>query len=287
MADGAKLRLGKLGVTADDLLQLQLLRLEPAKWDLSGAETLALAARKRQLGNKHFQTGGLEKAVLRYSDALALVEFDDNFELDSDEEEDDSHGCSRVHGERVELKDVHAERERCLSNLAAVALNKGQTAKAVKYCERALALNEANAKVWFRKGRAELAEGRMDAACESLREAVGLAPKDAEAQQLLRDCLQQSKQARQEQRSREKEFARAGVGTNADDEPTHAVDALWAGGAREREAHKGSSGYSAAKVAASGKQQDKAERDAEIEYNRRQLLYHMEKNKVRSEEQES
>lgn len=315
MADGARVELScQVGMANIDnghehivptessaILELHLKSLEPAKWNLAPAAKLALAGRKRQLGNRHLQSGRLEIALVRYRDALGLVEFDDNFDNGEDEDEDvfpaDTQpaeapivdegvllGCAWMSGS-VRIEDVHAERERCLANLAAASLQTSEFSGALKYCERALVLNKDSAKVWFRKGRAEMALGDAMAAATSLSEAVRLAPKDGEAARALQAARAARQSENEDKRARERAFVQtstepAGVVVEAGGHASgNAAAGLW-DGASEGERSARDTG-SRDKSEKNMSDEDKA---AQVEYNKRQLMYHFGKSKQKPEE---
>merc|ERR1712129_281546 len=178
------------------------------------------------------------------------------------------------------LEDVHTERERCFANLAAASLQTFAFDSALKYCKRALTLNPRNAKVYFRKGRAEMELGEMAAAMTSFSEALRLAPKDVEvakALQLARvACLEEKTESRAVQR----EFVHKSA--EPADSATHmggyakqnVAAALWDRAAMEN-----------GRVSDESKEK-LSEEDAasQIEYNKRQLLHHCEQSKQKEAE---
>eukprot|EP00928_Gymnodinium_smaydae_P041621 TRINITY_DN28142_c0_g1_i1.p1 TRINITY_DN28142_c0_g1~~TRINITY_DN28142_c0_g1_i1.p1 ORF type:complete len:416 (-),score=84.73 TRINITY_DN28142_c0_g1_i1:355-1602(-) len=261
---------GKHGV------RVQLVNLEPGKWDLDSATRVSLAAKKRALGNRHFQAGRIDVAVKRYRDALDLVEFDEDFESDPEDEAEAAPPSSKQEGpEKPSLEEVQAERGRCLANLAAAALKKEDFANARRYCERAVHVSANNAKVWFRKGKAEMGLHELTSAERSFAEALRLSPDDREAQRALREV----RMARREEKTAKSERERAMFGCAKDRparESSSAVEALWKGGA-DAVAGQHDRPKPQDRVYAS-----EEERAAEIEYNKRQLMYHMEKNRVQA-----
>ncbi|CAE7695642.1 FKBP62, partial [Symbiodinium sp. CCMP2456] len=153
------------------------------KWELTPVQQITVAAHARELGNEQLRAGKHEEAFQLYKKALFLVEFDEDFQED---DEDDPRPLPP-------LQEVYAERERCLGNIAASALllasasseeerkrEEGFAGKAKRYSDRALRLNAGSAKLWFRKGRAEMMMTDFAAALKSLTEAVRLAPADPE-----------------------------------------------------------------------------------------------------------
>ncbi|CAE7554088.1 TANC1 [Symbiodinium natans] len=86
---------------------------ECPKWELTPKQQVTVAAYARELGNEQMQTGKHEEAFQLYKKALFMVEFDEDFH-------EDEEGESR--GPLPALNEVHKERERCLGNIAAAAL---------------------------------------------------------------------------------------------------------------------------------------------------------------------
>eukprot|EP00435_Cladocopium_sp_Y103_P019936 s1314_g4.t2 len=236
---------------------------ERPKWELSPVEQLKVAAYRRDLGNAEMRQGHSEKAFTLYKNALFMVEFDEDFEEHSDEED-------AYHHELPPLEDVHAERVRCLSNLAAASLAaldetreepsiEGYAGKAKRYSQRALKLKKDDAKLWFRKGRAELLLGEISTAATSFAEAARMSPQDPN----VRKYLQEARAACQAERNacRSMEKAMSDPSSWVDDQKEMSRNQL-----------KPKKEYAS-----------EEERKADIEYNKRQLLYHFEKAKVKPE----
>ncbi|CAL1173195.1 unnamed protein product [Cladocopium goreaui] len=236
---------------------------ERPKWELSPVQQLKVAAYRRDLGNAEMRQGHPEKAFTLYKNALFMVEFDEDFEEHSDEEDADHH-------ELPPLEDVHAERVRCLSNLAAASLAaldetreepsiEGYAGKAKRYSQRALKLKKDDAKLWFRKGRAELLLGEISTAATSFAEAARMSPQDPN----VRKYLQEARAACQAERNACRSMEKAMSDTSS-----------WVDDLQEtsRNQLKPKKEYAS-----------EEERKADIEYNKRQLLYHFEKAKVKPE----
>ncbi|CAJ1449808.1 unnamed protein product, partial [Effrenium voratum] len=221
------------------------------KWELTPRQQLRVAQFRRLKGNAQLREKRPQEAFTFYKNALFMVEFDEDFE-----EAD------------VALEEVHAERVKCLANLAAAALSAlaetgdnpsedNFAGKAKRYSQRALKLNPADARVWFRRGRAELLLGDPDAALRSFAEANRLSPQDPEVRRCLQEVQATVQSARTAQRQVERTMAKAAVA----------------------EAPKAAAKPAAPTEAKPPKSPE--ERAAEIEYNKRQLLYHVEKAKVK------
>ncbi|CAJ1394005.1 unnamed protein product [Effrenium voratum] len=175
------------------------------KWELTPRQQLRVAQFRRLKGNAQLREKRPQEAFTFYKNALFMVEFDEDFE-----EAD------------VALEEVHAERVKCLANLAAAALSAlaetgdnpsedNFAGKAKRYSQRALKLNPADARVWFRRGRAELLLGDPDAALRSFAEANRLSPQDPEVRRCLQEVQATVQSARTAQRQVERTMAKAAV----------------------------------------------------------------------------
>lgn len=237
-------------------LWVELKQMEVAKWDLSPTERLALAERKRQMGSSHFRCSRDEKALTLYRAALDLIEFDEDFEEHSDLDEENE-------SEKVAfppIAEVHAERFKCFSNLAAVSLRikDFDLTKTTSWCHRALQIDSKDARVWYRKGCAERELGDIKGAVKSFKEAAKLAPKDA----AIRAALSEVEVA-------QKEEGQTLTGGYA----TRYASALWGDASIER-------------AATEPKPKAKPIDPADAEHNRRELLHHMEKARVPNDPEE-
>ncbi|CAK9083754.1 unnamed protein product [Durusdinium trenchii] len=222
-------------------------------WFLQG-EQLLVAQHRRELGNVEMRAQRPVEAFELYKKALFMVEFEEDFQEDSEEER-----------ELPDLQEVHAERLRCLSNLAAASLAaleetgqepsvEGYAGKAKRYAHRGLQLRKDEPKLWFRKGKAELLLGEIASAASTLTEAARLAPQDPN----IRKLLQEARVACAAERSAQR----------------HVEHAMGAGAAEVAGAERRNEPKPKKQFAS------EEERKAEIEYNKRQLLYHFEKAKV-------
>ncbi|KAL6761780.1 hypothetical protein V8C86DRAFT_765815 [Haematococcus lacustris] len=113
---------------------------------LSMAERFLLVERAKAKANSLVKAGRYQYAQARYDRLLKLMESTRDFET---QEEVDTMDRLKV---------------AILSNMALCALNLDELGEAVKLCDRALAIDETNSKVVFRKGRALSLKGDYEAA---------------------------------------------------------------------------------------------------------------------------
>uniref|UniRef100_A0A8C7X5R0 peptidylprolyl isomerase n=1 Tax=Oryzias sinensis TaxID=183150 RepID=A0A8C7X5R0_9TELE len=126
---------------------------------LPPAEKIALASRKRERGNVHYQRGDYAFAVNSYSIALQIAESSSKVDIRPEEED--------------ELLDV---RVKCLNNMAASQLKLDHYDAALKSCVSALEHQPDNIKALFRMGKVLSLKGEYTEAIQTLRKALKLDP---------------------------------------------------------------------------------------------------------------
>ncbi|KAG0349355.1 cytochrome P450 monooxygenase 9 [Podila humilis] len=127
---------------------------------------LALANKKKELGNAEFKAGDNTKASQAYKEGADLLQ-DMN---DATEEQ------------RIESKQLRAI---LLSNLAAAYLKIKENAKALDACKSALAIQPSNVKVIYRQAQAYLGLSEFEEAKEAAQSGLAVAPGDATFTSLL------------------------------------------------------------------------------------------------------
>ncbi|XP_061894538.1 peptidyl-prolyl cis-trans isomerase FKBP8 [Entelurus aequoreus] len=126
---------------------------------LAPIEKIALASRKRERGNVHYQRGDYAFAVNSYSIALQITESSSKVDISPEEEN--------------ELVDVKVK---CLNNMAASQLKLDHYEAAFKSCVSALAHQPDNIKALFRMGKVLALQGEYAEAIQTLRKALKLEP---------------------------------------------------------------------------------------------------------------
>lgn len=142
-------------------LEVELLRAAdaPDVELMSPSERIALAIRKRERGNVHYQRGDYAFAVNSYGIALQITESSSKVDISPEEEE--------------ELLDVKVK---CLNNMAASQLKLNHYDAALKSCVSALAHQPENIKALFRMGKVLALQGEYAEAIQTLRKALKLEP---------------------------------------------------------------------------------------------------------------
>ena len=127
----------KLGVPADATLlaEIELLEYENEKdsWDLSEEEKLALAEKKKLMGNQKLKAGDMERALRRYEAAKSALASD--YKMDDDQK-------AKAKAIKITL----------FTNMAMVKSKMGDEEAVLKNCEEALKLDENCVKALFRRG---------------------------------------------------------------------------------------------------------------------------------------
>ncbi|XP_028906185.1 peptidyl-prolyl cis-trans isomerase FKBP8 isoform X2 [Ornithorhynchus anatinus] len=126
---------------------------------LSGRERIALADRKRECGNAHYQRTDFVLAANSYDLALKAINSSSKVDISPEEE-----------GELLEL------RVKCLNNLAASQLKLDHSGAALRSCNMVLELQPDNIKALFRKGKVLAQQGEYSEAIPILRAALKLEP---------------------------------------------------------------------------------------------------------------
>ncbi|XP_027708948.1 peptidyl-prolyl cis-trans isomerase FKBP8 [Vombatus ursinus] len=126
---------------------------------LSGRERVALADRKRECGNAHYQRADFVLAANSYDLALKVISANSKVDVSPEEE-----------AELLELK------VKCLNNLAASQLKLDHYSAALNSCSLALSHQPDNIKALFRKGKVLAQQGEYAEAIPILRAALKLEP---------------------------------------------------------------------------------------------------------------
>lgn len=164
----AKYAYGSRGSVEPEVPPEAELLLEAVLWEatdgpdlelLAPAQKSALACRKRERGNAHFQRGDYAFAVNSYSIALRITESSSKVDITPEEE--------------AELLDVKVK---CLNNMAASQLKLDHYDAALKSCVAALAHQPDNIKALFRMGKVLALKGEYAESISILRKALKLEP---------------------------------------------------------------------------------------------------------------
>ncbi|XP_063131244.1 peptidyl-prolyl cis-trans isomerase FKBP8 isoform X4 [Rattus norvegicus] len=126
---------------------------------LSGQERVALANRKRECGNAHYQRADFVLAANSYDLAIKAITSNAKVDMTCEEEE-----------ELLQLK------VKCLNNLAASQLKLDHYRAALRSCSQVLEHQPDNIKALFRKGKVLAQQGEYSEAIPILRAALKLEP---------------------------------------------------------------------------------------------------------------
>ncbi|XP_053369721.1 peptidyl-prolyl cis-trans isomerase FKBP8 [Clarias gariepinus] len=126
---------------------------------LPPSERIALASKKREQGNFHYQRSDYASAVNSYGIALQITEASSKVDISSQEEED--------------LLDIKVK---CLNNMAAAQLKLDHYEAALRACVSVLAYQPDNVKALFRQGKVLALQGEFTDAIRSLKRALKLDP---------------------------------------------------------------------------------------------------------------
>nr|XP_058148730.1 LOW QUALITY PROTEIN: peptidyl-prolyl cis-trans isomerase FKBP8 [Dasypus novemcinctus] len=126
---------------------------------LSGRERMALADRKRECGNAHYQRADFVLAANSYDLAIKAITSSAKVDVTREEEE-----------QLLQLK------VKCLNNLAASQLKLDHHRAALRACSLVLQHQPDNVKALFRKGKVLAQQGEYSEAIPTLRAALKLEP---------------------------------------------------------------------------------------------------------------
>ncbi|KAM7327687.1 hypothetical protein ACRRTK_014054 [Alexandromys fortis] len=126
---------------------------------LSGQERVALANRKRECGNAHYQRADFVLAANSYDLAIKAITSSAKVDMTCEEEE-----------QLLQLK------VKCLNNLAASQLKLDHYRAALRSCSQVLEHQPDNIKALFRKGKVLAQQGEYSEAIPILRAALKLEP---------------------------------------------------------------------------------------------------------------
>ncbi|GMH35829.1 hypothetical protein BSKO_03697 [Bryopsis sp. KO-2023] len=130
-----------------------------SKWaGAKAAEVIKLGESTKELANRLFKDGKYKLAVMKYQKLIRnLTAFRD---FDTEEE----------------IEKVDGIKLACLGNLASCCIQENDYAQAVEWCNKALRMDEENAKIIFRRGRALSLKGDHESAMEDFDKALELDP---------------------------------------------------------------------------------------------------------------
>ena len=146
---------------------------QPSEPDLPPDARLERAAALRAAGAERFKAGEHAAAAAEYRAAVSLFEPAPS-------------GDAALSDAQRSVAD--GARHTCLVNLAACELRLDRPYDALAACDRAVAIDETNAKAWYRRGQACMALSQFGAARKDLTRAAKLAPASRE----VRDELQKA-----------------------------------------------------------------------------------------------
>ena len=149
------------------------------------AERLPDAAAAKGEGTERFKLGDLEGAAAKYSEAVSALS--------------DPEGGVATGGGSAAEDDVRGASEllvTSLVNLATCRLRQERPYEAIECADRALALDEANGKAWFRRGQACMALQQYAAARRNLGRAAQLLPSSREVRADYEKCVELAAQKR-------------------------------------------------------------------------------------------
>lgn len=134
---------------------------EKESWEMSTAEKIEAAAKKKEEGNALFKAGKYERASKRYETAVKFIEYDSTF---SDEEK----------------KQAKALQITCNLNNAACKLKLKDYKQAEKLCTKVLELDSNNVKALYRRAQAYIQLADFDVAERDIKKALEIDPENRE-----------------------------------------------------------------------------------------------------------
>lgn len=134
---------------------------EKESWEMSTAEKIEAAAKKKEEGNALFKAGKYERASKRYETAVKFIEYDSTF---SDEEK----------------KQAKALKITCNLNNAACKLKLKDYKQAEKLCTKVLELDSNNVKALYRRAQAYIQLADFDVAERDIKKALEIDPENRE-----------------------------------------------------------------------------------------------------------
>lgn len=134
---------------------------EKESWEMSTAEKIEAAAKKKEEGNALFKAGKYQRASKRYEKAVKFIEYDSTF---SDEEK----------------KQAKALKITCNLNNAACKLKLKDYKEAEKLCTKVLELDSNNVKALYRRAQACIQLADFDVAERDIKKALEIDPENRE-----------------------------------------------------------------------------------------------------------
>lgn len=174
---------------------LELLSVNVAKDEGNTAEeTIQSAMRLKDIGNSHFKSGNLDKAMHTYKQALDRIDSDPTTPGDADDDDtkwrDPSHAADR-----------RALAVSCNLNLAQCLIKTEEYLLAVEHAAYVLKLQPDNSKALYRCGLARSRLGDLDRARAELLAAAKAEPRNAEVRKELDLCQRKLAEANKKDRT--------------------------------------------------------------------------------------
>jgi len=162
-AEGKVFEAATVPPNANVVYEIELVSFVKAKevWDLSKAEKVKEADKKREDGNKLFKEQKYVRAVKRYHNSLKFIEYIDDF---PDEE--------KAAAKKIKLS--------CYLNTSACNLKLKEYKSCQESCKKALEINGSSVKALFRRAQAYSGTNDHDLALNDLKKALEFEPSNKE-----------------------------------------------------------------------------------------------------------
>lgn len=155
---------------------------EKKEWEMNIEEKINNATIKKEKGNDYFKENDLTRAIKEYEKSISLIE---NAYDASDSDKDK----------------INSIKVSCNNNLAACKIKTKDFSSAIVHCNKALDVDENNAKAYFRMGQAYALRGDFKEAKENLLRAEKLNPDDVAIKKELQNVAK--KEAEYKKKDRE------------------------------------------------------------------------------------
>lgn len=127
-----------------------------SSWDMSNAEKIEDARKRKEKGNEAYKAGKLARAVKKYEGAVKVIDYDKEF---------------------GESKEASKELKKSIwLNLAAANLKLKDSGKVIQHCDKVLEIDSQNVKALYRRAQAHMAKEDFIESEQDIKQAIDLEP---------------------------------------------------------------------------------------------------------------
>jgi FK506-binding protein 4/5 len=176
----------KVPANSDLEYEIELLAFDKPKdkYDMNFQEKVEYMTKLKDLGNKFFKAGQIDRANSKYSEVVKVFQHEKDFSAD-------------------QLKAVNSVRVPSLQNQAICKFKLKNYSECIEKCNEALKLDENNIKCLFKRGQAQFA---LDALEEAERDFIAALKLDAENKEIQRELALLRKKTKAQQDLERKKF---------------------------------------------------------------------------------